>query len=341
MKEPEGPTFKEKLAFWIVLSMISVFFAEVISGSQPFALVIPWNLLVLILVYGLHTLILATLVFRGKPIFGSLFAAGCIFGLYEAYITKVLFEPPWGASSLRYLGVDFMWILILVLWWHVFFSFIIPLLVGEFMLTRSKEVLGAMPGPIGRALTRKKGFLTFLFLIVIWAALFMGGNMPAFWAAPVSIGANLAVLVPAVMIYRSRIGPKYTLRELLPDGKEFWALFSILFFMYILFGFIWSPERLPPPEGHLIMLGLYLLFFILLQRNINKSGGSSGDRIKEEVKWRIPPYIAFLLFIVFSILSVTIGITGIGVVFMLLSFLLGIVLGALSLVHTVYHSIAK
>lgn len=335
MTVQKGPTTKEKLSFWVVISLLSVFFAEVLSGSQPFALVIPWNPMVLMPLYGIHTLLLARLVFKGKPTFTSLFAAGCIFGLYEAYITKVLFDPHWGASPFRFLGVDFLWILILVLWWHVFFAFIIPLLAGEILLTRSSEVQSSLPGPIRKALSSKKGPVILISIFVVWAALFMGSNMPAFWVAPISLGVNLIVLSFFIVLFRKKVGTRYSMRELLPDGKEFWILFSILLGMFLVFGAIWAPERMPGPFGHMIILSLYGLFFLLLYLNIEASKRLKTNS-RMNTQWKIGFKIPLVLFFVFSIISVIMGITGIGVIFMVLSFIGGILLGIILLVRTIW-----
>lgn len=340
MRKGKGPTTKEKLSFWAVLSLLSVFFAEVLSGSEPFALVIPWNPLVLMPLYGIHTLLLARLVFRGKPTFTSLFAAGCIFGLYEAYITKVLFDPHWGASPFQYLGVDFLWILILVLWWHVFFAFIIPLLAGEILLTNSDDIQSAMPEKVRELLSSRRGFSILLSIFVIWAALFMGSNMPGFWVAPVALGVNLIVLSIAVILYRKFVGTKYSLKQLLPEGKEFWILFSVLFAMYLLFGIIWNPGRMPGTVGHLIILALYALFLILLYLNIRTSRREwIGDRT--ETRWKIGYVLPLILFMVFAVISIIMGITGAGIFFILLSFLLGVLFGLCCLVRTIIHPLKE
>ncbi|MFO7944382.1 MAG: hypothetical protein R6U51_08825 [Anaerolineales bacterium] len=58
-----------------------------------------WGLLVVVPLYGLHILVLAHLVYRSpQPHFPSLIFAGMLFGLYEAYLTKVLWDPPWGEA---------------------------------------------------------------------------------------------------------------------------------------------------------------------------------------------------------------------------------------------------
>jgi hypothetical protein len=276
--------------------------------------------------YGIHLLLLARLVHKGIPTFSSLFIAGCIFGMYEAYITKVLFDPHWGASPFQYLGVDFLWILILVFWWHALFAFIIPLVVGEMFLTRSKQVESALPGPVKKILGWKNGPTFLLSMIVIWAALFMGSNMPAFWTAPVAMVLNLIVLIFFMVLFRKKVGNRYSMRELLPDGKEFWVLFSILFAMFIVFGIIWSPERMPGATGHIIILSLYGIFFMILNMNIN---ASKKKWIKDDLKvfWKTDIKIYATLFFIYTFIAVIMGLTGFGIFFIILSFFLGILSG--------------
>lgn len=312
--------------FWAVMAMLSVFFAEVLSCSQPFALILPWNPLLLMPLYGIHLLLLARLVYKGRPTFSSLFIAGCIFGLYEAYITKVLFDPHWGASPFQYLGVDFLWILILVFWWHAMFALIIPLLTGEVLLTRSTGIQSAIPKIIRKAASSKKGVIILLSVFVIWAALFMGSNMPTFWLAPIALILNLTVLTFFIVLFRKKVGTKYSMEQLLPDGKEFWILFSVLFAMFLVFGFIWAPERMPGPIGHLIILGLYGLFFVFLTLNINASKKIEMDE-RTKVKWKIGIMVPVILFVIYTIIALIVGITGIGLVFILLSFAAGILSG--------------
>ena len=49
----------------------------------------PFSVLVTCPLYALHILVLGSIVLRHpRPLFASLFFAGVIFGLYEAYITK-------------------------------------------------------------------------------------------------------------------------------------------------------------------------------------------------------------------------------------------------------------
>src|SRR5512138_349608 len=136
---PPAPSRRVRMLFWLILGALSTFFAEVVCGSAPFALVDGGGLLLVLPLYGLHTLVLGTLVLGrpGRVSFGALFLAGVLFGLYEGYITKVLWNPPWDAEAFRLGGVAVLSTLMLALFWHPFMAFIVPLFAGECLLTGS------------------------------------------------------------------------------------------------------------------------------------------------------------------------------------------------------------
>ncbi len=93
------PSLKHKIFFWLILSAWSLFFAEVLSGSALFPFFDPWSLGIALPLYGLQVILLLTLIYRfGRPRFSLLVFAGMLLGLYEAWITKVLWQPPWGAA---------------------------------------------------------------------------------------------------------------------------------------------------------------------------------------------------------------------------------------------------
>jgi len=72
----------------------------------PVAFFNAWGILVVFPLYTLHTLVLAFLFFRRKQIsLPVLFLAGMLFGLYEAYITKVLWNPTWGDAHIMVAGL--------------------------------------------------------------------------------------------------------------------------------------------------------------------------------------------------------------------------------------------
>ena len=137
--DDHAPPRRVRWLFWAILGAFSVFFAEVTIGSMMFPFVDPFGLLVTCPLYGLHILVLSTLVLkRGRASFASLFFAGNLFGLYEAYITKALWNPPWHtALGGRVGGVGVLEAMILVLFWHAIMSFLVPLVAAERFLTSS------------------------------------------------------------------------------------------------------------------------------------------------------------------------------------------------------------
>ena len=96
------PTRTVSFVFCLILGILSVIFAEGVSGSDSFPLFHPWGILVTTPLYLLHTVLLAgILAHTRRTSWRSLCFAGAIFGLYEAYITKVLWDPSW-APELAY-----------------------------------------------------------------------------------------------------------------------------------------------------------------------------------------------------------------------------------------------
>jgi hypothetical protein len=143
------PSTRMRVFFWFILGSLSVLFAEVVSGSQVYAFFTPANWIMVFPLYTLDTLALWTLVFRyGRGRFHALFPAGAIFGRYEAYITKVIWSPPWNEAPVMFGGVAVVETLLLVLFWHSFMSFIVPLFIAETGLTSSREVYGGLPSRV-------------------------------------------------------------------------------------------------------------------------------------------------------------------------------------------------
>ena len=153
----------QRWLFWLILGAFSVFFAEVLATSDPYVFFHFFGLLGVFPHYTLHVLVLAPLVIRldRKVRFGALFLAGTLFGLYEAYMTKVLWSPPWDPDAIRIGGVAVMTSAMLVLFWHPFFSFLLPLFVADHLLLDSDRLQFSLPGtysaPAAKALVCARG----------------------------------------------------------------------------------------------------------------------------------------------------------------------------------------
>jgi hypothetical protein len=276
---------KHQWLFWIILAAFSTFFAEVFSGSDMFPFFHGWGLLVVVPLYGLHIILLASLVYRAhQPRFSSLVFGGMIFGLYEAYLTKVLWAPPWG-DPVIIAGFAPIETLVLVFWWHAWFSFIIPLLVAEKLLTGSTSLGNCFPGRIGRFLNSWTG----LAVVMAFGGLFQSINSPSVGESLLSGISTTAVLAGLVLLWKRVTRDKtYHMEELLPNKKQFKWLLVPTGLMYLVMGVLIRPDWYPDLIGHLMIWILYGISFYLLfrsQKNPEMAAESNKIDIWEDKKW--------------------------------------------------------
>jgi hypothetical protein len=255
---------KHQWLFWIILASFSTFFAEVFSGSDMFPFFHGWGLLVVVPLYGLHIILLASLVYRApQPRFSSLVFGGMIFGLYEAYLTKVLWAPPWG-DPVIIAGFAPIETLVLVFWWHAWFSFIIPLLVAEKLLTGSTSLGKSIPGKIGKLFNSWGG----LAAVMAFGGLFQSINSPSVGESLLSGISTTAVLTGLVLLWKRVTRDKnYSMRELLPNQRQFKWLLIPTGIMYLAMGILLRPDWYPGFIGHLMIWILYGISFYLLFRS--------------------------------------------------------------------------
>lgn len=255
---------KHQYLFWIILAAFSTFFAEVFSGSDMFPFFNTWGILVVVPLYGLHIIILASLVYRaGSPRFSTLVFAGMIFGLYEAYLTKVLWAPPWG-DPVIIAGVAPIETLVLVFWWHAWFSFIIPLLVAEKLLTGSTSLGRSLPGKLGAFFNSWGGLAG----VMAFGGIFQSINSPSVGESLLSGISTTAVLVGLVLLWKRITKDKeYSMAELLPNRKQFKWLLVPTGLMYLVMAILIRPESNPDLIGHLMIWLLYGLTIYLFIRS--------------------------------------------------------------------------
>jgi len=273
--------------FWVILAAFSTFFAEVFSGSDMFPFFHSWGLLVVVPLYGLHIILLASLVYRApQPRFASLVFAGMIFGLYEAYLTKVLWAPPWG-DPVIIAGFAPVETLVLVFWWHAWFSFIIPLLVAEKLLTESTSLGRCFPGKIGKFFNSWWGLAS----VMIFGGLFQSINSPSLGESLLSGLSTSAVLVVLVLIWkRVTMQKSYSLAELLPNRRQFNWLLIPTGLMYLAMGILLRPAWYPDFIGHFMIWILYGISFFLLSWSQKNPAPEAEYREKEtweNKKWLI------------------------------------------------------
>ncbi len=301
MQETHPIPWKHKALFWLILAAFSTFFAEVFSGADMFPFFHAWGLLVVVPLYGLHILVLAHLVYRTpRPRFPSLIFAGMLFGLYEAYLTKILWAPTW-EEALLIGGVAPIETLVLVLWWHAWFSFIIPLLIAEKLLTRSWALSQSLPGAVGRLLNSRRGLVG----LVIFGGFFQSINSPSVNQSLLSGLSTTAVLIGLVLVWlRATREQSYTMGELLPGKKEFRQLLIPTALLYLIMGAVMRPEAIPGLIGQGLIWLLYALSFFLLWQSL-KPGSKLRNVPRTPVPENLPDRFWLVLAGIFPVAAVS------------------------------------
>ena len=329
------PTRATKLFSWLILGSLSVFFAEVVSGSDMFPYFNPWGIVAIMPLYTLHILVLAYVVFNiGKPRFYTLFIAGTIFGMYEAYITKVLWSPSWGDPLILVGGVAAVESVVLVLFWHPFWAFIFPLFAGENLLFSSNEIVNGLPGRLKRLLVRKKAYLL-LPLFAFVAGVLQSGNSPSPGHSMLSGVSTLGFIILLVVVWRVKTkGKEYTLRQLLPSKKEFHRLLFLLIVLYVTMGAVIRPEVLPGLLPQLSIWLIYAALFVLLYLHLKRSGKAA---IPQTINLPRPVKLKKLVMfsLIFTFASAIFTAAGVGLVIMVLMWFGGGTLGVFLLVQSI------
>jgi len=252
--------------------MISVVCVEVPAGSTMFPFFTLWGMLVVLPLYLLHSVFLTGLIFRcGRPTFWTLYSAGILYGMYEAYITKVLwtsFRPEGPFVTVG--GIALFETILLVLWLHPMLAFVVPMFLTELLVTNSSEIAQGLPERVRGSLQRHPKRWIGLLMAMLGFMQFV--NSPSVLSSFLSGTGNSLVLGLALLWWRNSGGTAYSLRELLPGPKGMRIYGFVLAAWYLFWGVAIKPESIPEVfPGQLtvwlIYAGALFVFFRCLQRS--------------------------------------------------------------------------
>lgn len=228
----------KKLSSILLLGALSVLFAEVFSGASTLWFLDSWGLLLVYPLYLGHAVFfLNVAVLWKKTTPRQLYFFGMLFGLYEAFITKVLwfgYPNSTGPMVGYFFGIAWGEFLTLVLFYHPVMSFLVPVFVYELL---SSDIL---PGHEWFLQKNWKTLLLVILLIVMGASFQSNGANYELLRSVGSMGGSL--LIVAVLHYVSR---GKSLQSLVLGKK---GLAFLLFYLIILYGVTTAvifPERLP------------------------------------------------------------------------------------------------
>lgn len=289
---------------WALISIFSIALAEVSIGSSPFGLLNPVEVVILGIVYGAQVLVLASFVFRNnpKPALSALWSAGFILGLYEFYVTKVIWDQPWDEAINAGLFHP-VTLVVLAGFWHPYMAFIFPLAVTEGLMAKRSYIAGLLPDWFRSP--KRRTVVVLLVLSAIATGSFTAVPMTLWLALPYT-----ALVLFAAVRWLAPKEPINSLVEVLPTRRQSGLLMIPIVTVYILMyqtqrqGIIISPER------HWLAWGLYALGVLLLLRTLERPGISQPVSFDiKRVKWHyLLAYLAVATAAVLVPTSQTIGV---------------------------------
>lgn len=268
------PSNKIRYAFWLILGAASAAFAEVPTGSDIFIFSHPAGILITYPLYMLHVLVLGRLVFvYGKGNFASLYVAGMLIGMSEAYITKVLWNPWWGQPLFSLGGVAGPEFIVLVLGVHPLLAMILPVVLCELFLTSSANSFYSLPVSIR---VRLKTDRRLWFAAAAAAGWMQGSNTASPGKALVS-GIFMTAFFSLTLLVWKKIakGQRPALVELLPNEREWNILAAALAVFYVVMTFAARPEAIPGMGPQAVVWVIYAGLISLFLRSFRMTRPSA------------------------------------------------------------------
>jgi len=305
-------SFTKRFAVLLFVAVLSMVFAEVYSGASPLWFMNLWSLLVTFPLYWSHFLLLFTLAIKTKRYSPwQLYLWGCIFGLYESWITKVIWSSFNGQPPLigKIFGFAVGEMLLVTFFWHPIMSFIAPLVVFEVFsfpfFDRSenseKQVLFSHVVLLKR---NKRNLIVAVFLTIFGAAIStINFNFNIF---TVSATVLISLLITLVL-HRlcTTIGKNcFSIHSLILRQLGFILVVIYLTSLYVFSYMFILPERIPSLITQLITLMLYAFIGLLLYFSGTSNSGEKGlDEVfskKEKIFSPRDIWFLFSLFFLFS-----------------------------------------
>jgi len=243
----------------LLVGLVVLICAEVFSGaSLKMGLWHPWTLLMTYWLYFAHFFFFTTLAVRtGRTSFWSLYLWGVLFGLYESWITKVIWygysgDGKFAMGSIGPYGISEM---SMVLIFHPIMSFVIPLAVACLLCPPLRRRFPELAWFTGKSKSARivQGYLIFSFAPVM--AMNSGG--------PLNLAVNLAVAIIVLVLLsrlaRSALSSKDG-RAIVVFGRSgFVGLCVYLSCLYAFTYFFLRPEGLPSAAVQLFTFVFYAL----------------------------------------------------------------------------------
>lgn len=270
-----------RMAAAVLMTVVSIAIAEVSIGSAPWGLVNPLQWILLVPIYGAQALLVASIVLRRqpRPTLAALWSAGVVMGLYEFYITRVLWDQPWDANVNSQL-VEWPALAVVAGFYHPLMSVIVPMLLTEQVIVREPTLPGMFPRWM---LTPGR--------VRIWAGVVIAGVVAGGLYkphGPIALPAlGLTALAVWAVVRWARRAPRVeSLADALPGRRGrivAWLLVALVFAPFV--ALAQTGEDRVPAERQVAALVLYAVFVALAWANLRQTRRTSPVTMPRDHRW--------------------------------------------------------
>jgi hypothetical protein len=266
------PSFVTRLIQFLLIGTLSVFFTEVFAGSSPLWFVNWWGILVVFPLYFMHLMFFLNVAIRTRRTsVGHLYLFGVLIGLYESWITKVLWV---GYPSIReplmgtFLGIASLEFSVLVFFWHPVFAFVLPIFVFEALTLSSSQdqVRDKILESHFSSLRRSKQVLLLMAFFIVLGAGFLSLNTGHNAVVADAAVLGNTVLVSSLFLLARKKPDSFSIHSLRLGKKGLAFTVTYLFFLYTLSFLFLEPQHIPDkPLPILVIVVFYALMGLLIK----------------------------------------------------------------------------
>ena len=266
---PEESQSSSSIIAIIFFGFLSLIFAEVFSGASPLWFLDAWGWLVTLPLYWAHALLLINLALRYERVsLTQLYLWGVIFGLYEGWITKVIWAGYMGQTPQlgTFLGFAIAEFLVIGLFYHAVFSFIVPILIFQIVaLATHRDETPVVYTSHLNVLSRTRRNFTLWGLIILAGSIFLatavGNNIfVTLIAAVVNFGYLTVLMYLATSINKKKL----SLNSLRLGNTGLAIVIIYLIALYGISFFTLLPERIPSIGTLLLTIAFYMVVITLI-----------------------------------------------------------------------------
>ena len=265
----EGTAKGSSILAIVLFGILSMIFGEVFSGSDPLWFFGAWGWFVSLPLYGTHALLLLNLAMRyERTSLTQLYLWGVLFGLYEGWITKVIWAGYMGDVPAfgTFLGFAIGEFMIIALFWHAVFSFIIPILVFQIIVqgTNKGDAYPIHTSHL-KVISKGMGNKILLGIVIVTGSFFITMGLSANSLAIIFSGGVNFVYIYILGWIVIKWNKKPLSLDSLRLGER--GISMIVVYLIALYGIMFLtllPERIPSVGTILLTIAFYIIVITLI-----------------------------------------------------------------------------